>query len=63
MLKGSVKANDIQVQIIISNLAVLEDAVNQWLSNAPADIMVHDMIYQPGSDSVKASVVIIFGKK
>ena len=63
MLKGPIKASDIQVQIIVSSVSVLEDAVNQWLTNAPADIVVHDIIYQPGSDSGKASVLIIFGKK
>ncbi len=67
MVKGPVKANDIQVQVILSSISVLEDAVNQWLSNAPADIMVHDIIYQyisgASSESGKASVLIVFGKK
>lgn len=67
MLKGSVKANDIQVQIILSNISVLEDAVNDWLSNAPADIMVHDITYQHSAgvsnEPGKASVIIVFGKK
>ena len=67
MVKGPVKANDIQVQIILSNISVLEDAVNQWLSNAPGDIMVHDIVYQyfggASSDAGKASVLIVFGKK
>jgi len=67
MVKGPVKANDIEVRVIVGNISVLEDAVNQWLSNAPGDIMVHDIIYQniPGAsgDSGKASVIIVFGKK
>ena len=66
MVKGPVKANDIEVRVIVGNISVLEDAVNQWLSNAPGDIMVHDIIYQhagASSDSGKASVIIVFGKK
>ena len=67
MVKGPVKANDIEVRIIVGNIPVLEDAVNQWISNAPGEIMVHDIIYQhasgASSDSGKASVIIVFGKK
>ncbi len=67
MLKGPVKANDIQVNVIVSNISVLEDAVNQWLSNAPADILIHDILYQPFGSATdasgKASVIIVFGKK
>ncbi len=67
MVKGPVKANDIQVEIILSNISVLEDAVNEWLSNAPADIMIHDIMYQhsagASNEPGKASVLILFGKK
>lgn len=67
MIKSPVKANDIQVNVIISNISVLEDAVNQWLSNAPADILIHDILYQHlgsvADASGKASVIIVFGKK
>ena len=67
MVKGPVKANDIEVRVIVGNISVLEDAVNQWLSNAPGDIMVHDIVCQhiggASGDSGKASVLIVFGKK
>ena len=67
MLKGPTKANDIQVQIISSKVSVLEDAVNQWLSNAPVDIVVHDIVCQhhpsEAGEAAKASVLIVFGKK
>ena len=38
---GPVKAKDVQVHIINGNVSVLEDAVNQWLTNAPADVFIH----------------------
>ena len=67
MLKTPVKAKDIQVQIITSKINVLEDAVNQWLSNAPDDVMVHEIICQhyhgETGDAAKASVIVVFGKK
>ena len=67
MSVSPVKANDVQVHIIIGNVSVLEDAVNQWLSNAPSDIYVHEILYQHFSSAAdasgKASVIILFGKK
>lgn len=69
MIKVPPKANDVQVKIIVSNIAVLEDAVNQWLTNAPADIAIHEILYQhfdfaaAADSSGKASVIILFGKR
>ena len=67
MVRGPVKANDIEVRIIVGNISILEDAVNQWLSNAPADIVIHDILYQhfggTTDTSGKASVIIVIGKK
>lgn len=67
MIRGPVKANDVQVHIIIGTVSVLEDAVNQWLSNAPGDIYIHEVLYQHFSSTAdspgKASVIILFGKK
>jgi len=67
MVIGPVKAKDVQVHIITGNVSVLEDAVNQWLSNAPADIFIHEVLYQHFSSTSdapgKASVIILFGKK
>ncbi|MBU2608193.1 MAG: hypothetical protein KKF26_02635 [Chloroflexi bacterium] len=67
MIKIPPKASDVQVKIIVSNIAVLEDAVNQWLTNAPADIAIHEILYQhfaaAADSSGKASVIILFGKR
>ncbi|MFC2122944.1 hypothetical protein ACFLRP_04580 [Bacteroidota bacterium] len=67
MAKIPPKANDAQVKIIVSNISVLEDAVNQWLTNAPASMVIHEILYQhfatAADSSGKASVIILYSNK